>query len=162
VASQPLDQSGTPVTTDLAGPTGKARFGGGWIGYLGFPAADGLLPIPQSGEPRRFPSCWFGYYDHVLRRDRASGRWSFEALVMPGRERLLEQRLAELCRRAGTPGPGKEAFTCSTFRLIPSPEEHKVAIREAVRHIRRGSRARPALRGVLDVPGGARTRPRTS
>jgi hypothetical protein len=98
------DQPDTPFTTDLAGPTGEARFGGGWIGYLGFPAADGFLPIPPSGEPRRLPSSWFGYCDHVLRRDRATGRWSFEALVMSGQEQLLEQRLAELCRRAGTPG----------------------------------------------------------
>ena len=43
-------QPGTPFTTDLAWPMGEARFGGGWIGYLGFPAADGFLPIPPSGE----------------------------------------------------------------------------------------------------------------
>jgi hypothetical protein len=30
------DQPGTPFTADLAGPTGEARFRGGWIGYLGF------------------------------------------------------------------------------------------------------------------------------
>ena len=53
VASRPAatsGQPGTPFTTDLAGPTGEARFGGGWIGYLGLPAADGFLPIPPSGE----------------------------------------------------------------------------------------------------------------
>jgi hypothetical protein len=44
------DQPGTPLTTDLAEPTGEARFGGGWVGYLDLPAADGLLPIPPAGE----------------------------------------------------------------------------------------------------------------
>jgi para-aminobenzoate synthetase / 4-amino-4-deoxychorismate lyase len=48
-------QPGTPFTTDLAGPAGEARFGGGWIGYLGFPAADPFVPIPPSGEPGRLP-----------------------------------------------------------------------------------------------------------
>jgi para-aminobenzoate synthetase/4-amino-4-deoxychorismate lyase len=158
VASCPAatsDQPDTPFTTNLAGPTGEVRFGGGWIGYLGFAAAGGFVPIPPSGEPRRLPSSWFGYYDHILRRDRATGRWFFEALVMPGREQLLEQRLAELSRRARTPGPGPQAFTCSTFRLIPSPEEHKAAIRETVRRIRRGDifQANICLRFEADFRG---------
>ncbi len=136
VASCPAatsDQPDTPFSTDLVGPTGEACFGGGWIGYLGFAAARGFLPIPPPpGEPRRLPACWFGYYDHVLRRDRATGRWFFEALITPGREQLLEQRLAELSRRAGTTGPGPHAYTSGTFRLIPSPGEHKAAVRETV------------------------------
>ena len=52
---------------------------------------------------------------HVLRRDRATGRWFFEALITPGREQLLEQRLAELSRRAGTTGPGPHALACKDF-----------------------------------------------
>jgi para-aminobenzoate synthetase / 4-amino-4-deoxychorismate lyase len=90
---------------DLTERAGGACFGGGWIGYLGFGAAGGMLPVPPApGEPRRLPACWFGYYDHVLRRDRATGRWTFEALVTPGREDALERRREELSRRAHARG----------------------------------------------------------
>jgi hypothetical protein len=36
----------------------------------------------------------------VLRRDRATGRWTFEALVTAGRQDALERRLGELSRQA--------------------------------------------------------------
>src|SRR5262249_40283631 len=86
---------------DLTERAGGACFGGGWIGYLGFGAAGGMLPVPPApGEPRRRPACWFGYYDHLLRRDRATGRGTVEALVTPGREDALEHRREELSRRA--------------------------------------------------------------
>jgi para-aminobenzoate synthetase/4-amino-4-deoxychorismate lyase len=125
---------------DLTERAGQARFGGGWIGYLGFGAAGGILPVPPApGGPRRLPVCWFGYYDHVLRRDRATGRWSFEALVTPGRADALERRLEELSHRARTAGPTEPlAYSCGAFRLIPSPEEHTSAVRQTVGYIRRG------------------------
>jgi para-aminobenzoate synthetase/4-amino-4-deoxychorismate lyase len=133
---QDLDE---PFSGDLAGLAGDAGFGGGWIGYLGFGAAGGLLPVPPApGEPRRLPACWFGYYDHVLRRDRASGRWSFEALVTPGREGAPERWLGELSRRVQAARPEPRAYQCGDFRLIPSPEEHKSAVRRTVSCIRRG------------------------
>jgi len=47
-----------------------AAFGGGWIGFLGYSA--GGEALPPTG-PRALPAWWFGYYDHVLRRDRATG-----------------------------------------------------------------------------------------
>ena len=63
-----------------------AAFGGGWIGYLGFGLAGQVLPVPPApGAPRQLPAWWFGYYDHVLRRDRDTGRWWFEALWHAGR-----------------------------------------------------------------------------
>ena len=125
---------------DLPERAGGACFGGGWIGYLGFGAAGGMLPVPPApGEPRRLPACWFGYYDHVLRRDRATGRWTFEALVAPGREDALESRFRELARRADAAREtGARAYSCGTFRLIPSPQEHTAAVRQTVSYIRRG------------------------
>lgn len=132
------DDPETPFMADLDSSGRNVRFGGGWIGYLGFGAAGGFLPVPPSASLRRLPSCWFGYYDHALVRDRATGRWYFEAIMTPGRERLLDQRLAELTRRARTLRPEPRAYSCSTFRLIPSPDEHKAAVRETVRRIRRG------------------------
>jgi para-aminobenzoate synthetase/4-amino-4-deoxychorismate lyase len=42
---------------DPAGRAGEARFGGGWIGYLGFGAAGGMLPVPPApGGPRQLPA----------------------------------------------------------------------------------------------------------
>ncbi len=47
---------------DLPERAGGACFGGGWIGYLGFGAAGGMLPVPPApGEPRRLPACWFTF-----------------------------------------------------------------------------------------------------
>ena len=52
-----------------------------------------FLPVPPApGPPSQLPAWWFGYYDHVLRRDRATGRWAFEALCTPGRAAALERR----------------------------------------------------------------------
>jgi para-aminobenzoate synthetase / 4-amino-4-deoxychorismate lyase len=125
---------------DLAERAGEARFGGGWIGYLGFGAAGGMLPVPPApGLPRRLPTCWFGYYDHVLRRDRATGRWTFEALATADRADALERRLEELSRRVQAARDTKaRAYSCGTFRLTPSPQEHARAVRQTVRYIRRG------------------------
>jgi para-aminobenzoate synthetase/4-amino-4-deoxychorismate lyase len=116
-----------------------ARFGGGWIGYLGFGAAGGFLPVPPApGEPRRLPSWWFGYYDHVLRRDRATGRWFFEALRTPGRGGELSRRLDELTSRARAARREPEPYSCRKFRQVPPAEEHQAAVRRAVGYIRRG------------------------
>jgi len=111
-------------------------FGGGWIGYLGFGLADQVLPVPPApGDARRLPAWWLGYYDHVLRRDRATGRWTFEALWTPARAAALEARLATLTRRADTP---PRDYSCGPFGLIPSAAEHRAAVAQAIDYIRRG------------------------
>jgi para-aminobenzoate synthetase / 4-amino-4-deoxychorismate lyase len=137
--------------------SGQACFGGAWIGCLGFGAAEGMLPVPPApGSPRRLPACWFGFYDHVLRRDRATGRWTFEALVTPDREDALERRLGELSRRAHAGREtGARPYSCGTFGLIPSPEEHVSAVGQAVSYIRRGDlfQANICLRLEADFDG---------
>jgi len=160
VAASPVRECEELDATDpgeLTERAGGACFGGGWIGYLGFGAAGGMLPVPPApGEPRRLPACWFGYYDHVLRRDRATGRWTFEALVTPGREDTLERRLEELSRRVhAARRTGARAYSCGTFRLIPSPEEHTSAVRQTVSYIRRGDlfQANICLRLEADFDG---------
>src|SRR2546421_90383 len=87
VAAAPVRVCGELDATDpgeLTGRAGEARFGGGWIGYLGFGSAGGMLPVPPApGEPRPPPACWFGYYQHLLKRDRATRRGTLQGLVTP-------------------------------------------------------------------------------
>ncbi len=90
IAAEPVAVRAAPgqlddvLDSDLGdlGAAGEDRaFGGGWIGYLGYSA--GGEALPPTG-PRALPAWWFGYYDHVLRRDRATGEWHFEALWTAG------------------------------------------------------------------------------
>jgi len=131
-------------------PDDGPRFGGGWIGYIGYGASAQYLPVPPApGDSRRLPDSWWGYYDHVLRRDRASGQWFFEALVHeePGdrdsrgvlsRESDLAARLEELTRRAQAGRPAPRGYTCGTFGMTPSPAEHREAVRATVDYVRQG------------------------
>jgi para-aminobenzoate synthetase / 4-amino-4-deoxychorismate lyase len=131
--------------TDQAGSGGQpmgqreCAFGGGWIGYLGFSAASAFLPVPPApGRSRQLPAWWFGYYDHVLRRDRATGRWDFEALWTAERAAALEDRFQELSRRAQLGAGRSGSYSCAEFRLVPSAGEHKSAVARAIEYIRQG------------------------
>src|ERR1700683_4597726 len=183
------DDPGTPLAGGPASSARNVRFGGGWIGYLGFGAAREFLPVPPPASPRRLPPSWFGYYhpargrvggaprsplpapppasprrlppswfgyyDHALVRDRATGKWFFEAVITPGRETILDQRFAELIRRARNLLPEPRAYFLSPFRVIPAPAEHKAAVRETVRRIRNGDifQANICLRLAADFRG---------
>jgi para-aminobenzoate synthetase / 4-amino-4-deoxychorismate lyase len=130
-----------------------SAFGGGWIGYLGYSA--GGEALPPTG-PRALPVWWFGYYDHVLRRERATGEWYFEALWTEERAAALEQRYAELTRRAaaGT-AVTAAAYEFGPFRLIPSADRHQAAVRKAVEYIHAGDifQANITLRIEADFDG---------
>src|SRR5262249_10820405 len=125
--------------TEAAASAGGAVFAGGWVGYLGFGLGGRMLPVPPApGDARRLPLAWLGYYDHALRRDRASGRWFFEALRTPGRADALDARLAELRDRARRAAGGEQPYQCGQFRLIPGAAGHRSAVRRAVDYIRAG------------------------
>ena len=119
-----------PATVATA--TAAPGFSGGWIGYLGYSAAGEALP--PSGE-RRLPLWWFGYYDHVLCRDQATGQWFFEALWTPERAAILERRFADLAGRAESP---PSPYHCGEFRLTPSAAGHQAAVSQAVDYIWQG------------------------
>jgi para-aminobenzoate synthetase/4-amino-4-deoxychorismate lyase len=135
-----------------SGTGAAAAFGGGWLGYLGYSAGGEALP---AAGPRALPAWWFGYYDHVLRRDRASGEWYFEALCAPDRMDALDRRLAELTRRAAARGEGPRDYAFSPFRLVPGAERHQEAVRRAVEYIHRGDifQANITLRAEADFAG---------
>jgi para-aminobenzoate synthetase/4-amino-4-deoxychorismate lyase len=129
VLDSPLAQAGDTVIEDTA-------FGGGWIGYLGYSA--GGEALPPTG-PRRLPAWWFGWYDHVLVRERSTGEWFFEALSAPARADALERRYADLVARAAAAPPGPPAgYQFSPFRLDPDAPGHRGAVARAVEYIRAG------------------------
>jgi para-aminobenzoate synthetase / 4-amino-4-deoxychorismate lyase len=168
VAADPVRVCGAPaqvaavLDAPMPGPddcperTWGESFGGGWIGYLGFGTSGTFLPVPPApGEPRRLPAWWFGFYDHVLRRDRTTGRWTFEALWTPDRADALERRFAELAGRPHAAGCAPRGYSCGRFRMIPSAEEHKSAVRRTVSYIRSGDifQANVCLRLGADFTG---------
>ena len=135
----PWDMLGAAWPARTVAGCGCPSFGGGWIGYLGFGLASQVLPVPPApGGSRQLPTWWFGYYDHVLRRDRASGQWFFEALWTPERSADLDFRLEDLCRRVRAAQVQPRDYSCEDFQLIPSAAEHNAAVSRAVEYIRRG------------------------
>jgi para-aminobenzoate synthetase/4-amino-4-deoxychorismate lyase len=131
------DRGGSGGSGAPGGPGGAARsaaFGGGWIGYLGYSAGGEALPATG---PHALPAWWFGYYDHVLRRDRATGEWHFEALWTEERAAALDERFAELTRRASEP-PAAESYEFGPFRLVPGAARHQEAVAAAVDYIHQG------------------------
>ena len=178
IAAEPVAVKAAPGSLDEVldgdlgdlGAAGQDRaFGGGWIGYLGYSA--GGEALPPTG-PRALPAWWFGYYDHVLRRDRATGEWHFEALWTQERADALERRFDELnCRAArvlasqaanGTrpadTGPAETApagYEFGTFRLIPGADKHQEAVRRAVEYIHQGDifQANITLRAEAEFAG---------
>src|SRR5580692_5651069 len=134
-----------------AGGAGDGAFGGGWIGYLGYSAGgEALAPA----GPRRLPAWWFGWYDNVLVRDRATGEWFFEALWTDARAAALERRFEDLVARANDPVPAG-GYRFSPFRLTPGSAGHQAAVARTVAYIREGDifQANICLRAEAEFAG---------
>ncbi len=140
-----------PLSDGLTAPAGDgaARFGGGWIGYLGYGFAGWLHTLPPApGGPRRLPDCWFGRYDNVLVQDPCTGDWVFEALLGPADDRVeraaIAARLAELTARIRAVTsrdarmPDSPPYQCGDFELTPAAAEHRQAVARAVGLIEAG------------------------
>ena len=143
VAAEPTMVRSAPGALDevldgpLDGPISAVSgggFGGGWIGYLGYSAGGEALP---PAGPRRLPAWWFGWYDHVLVRERATGEWWFEALWTQRRADALERRFADLAARAAAP-PAAAGYEFSPFRLDPGSAGHQQAVARTVEYIQGG------------------------
>jgi para-aminobenzoate synthetase/4-amino-4-deoxychorismate lyase len=113
-----------------------ARFGGGWVGFLGYGAFPTGTPAP--GGPRQLPLWWFGYYDHVLVREPGTGQWFFEALAPARREAEMEARYRTLAGRLRSARPEPEPYRCGEFAAIPAPDAHRQAVARAVELIHAG------------------------
>jgi para-aminobenzoate synthetase / 4-amino-4-deoxychorismate lyase len=99
VGSNPVRVVEGSAALDVLDGTGTSGEGvcGGWFGYLGYGlgAAIERLPPPPP-RPVPLPVASLGFYDHVLRQDRA-GMWWFEALderALPRLERLRARAFA--------------------------------------------------------------------
>ncbi|MGH3565693.1 MAG: aminodeoxychorismate synthase component I [Pseudonocardia sp.] len=123
------DEDPFVVLTDLprvvADPAHPDAVGGGWFGYLSFPAC----------SQARFPRFSLGYYHDLLRHD---GRgWWYEALLDGGFSRRdAERRCAGLCRDLATPAVVEPA----RLELLHRPDAiaHAVAVERCIQAIRRG------------------------
>ena len=155
--SVPEDLGDPEDQGDPGDPAGQdGSFCGGWIGYLGYSA--GGEALPPTG-PRALPAWWFGYYDHVLRRERSTGEWYFEALWTQERADALERRFDELNCRAARVLEGdsdeRRGYEFGPFRLIPGAERHQEAVSQAVEYIRQGDifQANITLRAQAEFSG---------
>jgi para-aminobenzoate synthetase/4-amino-4-deoxychorismate lyase len=140
VAAEPALVRSAPGSLDEVldapfSPAPGCAFGGGWIGYLGYSA--GGQALPPTG-PRRLPAWWFGWYDHVLVRERATGEWFFEALWTQDRADVLERRFADLVSRAAAARAPAVGYEFSPFRLDPGSGGHQQAVARTVEYIRGG------------------------
>jgi para-aminobenzoate synthetase / 4-amino-4-deoxychorismate lyase len=111
---------------------------GGWIGYLGFQAGRLVERLPgPPPRPHPLPEWWLGWYDHVLRRDRA-GIWWLEALVPAGEEPAPLPRHRELLERLRGDPPRPQPLRWTPFRPTPSGDDHRKAIHRVLELIGAG------------------------
>ena len=111
--------------------------GGGWVGYIGYPAR-ALVERGQPSPPRSvpLPAASLCYYDSLVRLDR-DGRWWFEALPTTGSRDALEQRLAWWTERL-TNLPPARSCTTDGWRLVPSAGAHAELVAACRERIRAG------------------------
>ncbi|GAA1834635.1 hypothetical protein GCM10009836_11170 [Pseudonocardia ailaonensis] len=127
------------VPAAVRAPRGSAVVGGGWFGWISFPA---------SGEAA-FPRWSLAWYPDVVRRGPSG--WVYEALLGPGGldEETAKARCASLVGDLNRPAAVEPASL--EVLGIPDRTAHSVAVEECVRAIRRGEIYQANIAGHLDL-----------
>jgi para-aminobenzoate synthetase/4-amino-4-deoxychorismate lyase len=113
--------------------------GGGWVGFFGYQAGRLVERLPPSpARPVPLPMAALAFYDHVVRYERRSRSWWFEALWTPEHAERLEERRACWSRRLGESRRLPRAYECGEFSSVPSPSAHAEAVSRALAHIAAG------------------------
>jgi para-aminobenzoate synthetase/4-amino-4-deoxychorismate lyase len=114
-----------------------AAVGGGWVGYLGYPArvtVERGRPSPPRTQP--LPAASLAYYDNLVRLD-SDGRWWFESLLSADRAPELERRLSWWTERLTNPPSARSAGTAG-WRMVPSAGAHSQLVAACRERIRAG------------------------
>ncbi|MGX0886934.1 para-aminobenzoate synthetase / 4-amino-4-deoxychorismate lyase [Kocuria rhizophila] len=121
-----------------------ARFGGGWLGYLGYQLSRRLESLPPAPpHSGGLPEHHLARYDHVLVHDSAADRWFCESL--PGADPARAAETIAVVERALGAGPASSSgasaprsYRCGPFEAAVTGAAHAEAVRRALAHIRDG------------------------
>ncbi|WP_233542832.1 bifunctional anthranilate synthase component I family protein/aminotransferase class IV [Kocuria tytonis] len=121
-----------------------ARFGGGWLGYLGYQLSRRLESLPPAPpHSGGLPEHHLARYDHVLVHDSAADRWFCESL--PGADPARVAATIAAVERVLGAGPASSSgaaaprsYRCGPFEAAVTGAAHAEAVRGALAHIRDG------------------------